>query len=333
MQIKGWTGLAAALLAGAINGSVLMPMKFVRNWAWENTWLLFAICAYVLSPWTVALYSIPHLGAVYGQAGLRVTAVTCLLGVGWGLAVVLFGLAVSTVGLSISSAILYGCSVALGSLGALALIDRSRLLTPDGFKILLWDLVLLLGVLFCAQAGRTREPAAALHDRARTRRGVGISFLAGLLSTLFNIVLAYGDPIRHIAVALGADPSAATNAIWSLAVTSGSVPSIVWCILLLYRNKRWALYRDRFSGRNVLLCMGMGAAWILATVMYGFATTRLGAYGTALGWPVYMSATILAGITWGLALGEWRGASRPSVRLLWAGVGTQVLAIVLLSAV
>jgi hypothetical protein len=51
----------------------------------------------------------------------------------------------------------------------------------------------------------------------------------------------------------------------------------------------------------------------------------------ALGWPVYMSATILAGISWGLLLGEWRGAPRPAVRLLWTGVGAQIFAIVLLS--
>jgi L-rhamnose-H+ transport protein len=330
MQIEGWTGLIAALIAGAINGSVLVPMKLIKHWAWENTWLVFAVCAYVLSPWIVACYSIPHLVAVYERTGWIVTAVTCLLGMGWGVAVVLFGIAVDMVGLSISSAILYGCSVAIGSIGALALIDRSRLLTPGGIKILVWDLVLLLGVLFCAQAGRTKEPAATL-DGARTRRGIAISLLAGLLSTLFNIVLAYGDPIRQNAVSLGADPNAATNAIWSLAVTSGAVPSVLWCVRLLNRNSTWKLYRSRVSLANLPACVGMGVAWIAATVLYGFATTRLGRFGVALGWPVYMSATILAGISWGLLLGEWRGAPRPAVRLLWTGVGAQIFAIVLLS--
>jgi L-rhamnose-H+ transport protein len=330
MQIEGWAGLIAALIAGAINGSVLAPMKIVKHWAWENMWLAFAICAYVLSPWIVAGYSIPHLAVVYERTGWLVTAITCLLGMGWGVAVVLFGIAVDMVGLSISSAILYGCSVAIGSIGALGLIDRSKLLTPGGIKILAWDLVLVLGVLLCAQAGRSKDPAATLHG-ARTRKGVAVSLLAGLLSTLFNIVLAYGDPIRKNAVSLGADPNAATNAIWSLAVTSGAVPSILWCIRLLNRNKTWSLYRSQASAANLLTCAGMGAAWIAATVLYGFATTRLGTFGAVLGWPVYMSATILAGITWGLLLREWKGAPRYAVRLLWTGVGIQIFAIVLLS--
>jgi hypothetical protein len=44
-----------------------------------------------------------------------------------------------------------------------------------------------------------------------------------------------------------------------------------------------------------------------------------------------MSATILVGILWGWGLGEWKGAPRRAIRLLWAGVGTQILSIVLLS--
>jgi L-rhamnose-H+ transport protein len=329
-HVASWTGLAAAVIAGIVNGSVLVPMKFVRNWSWENTWLLFAFCAYVCSPWAVAFYSVPHLLAVYGQAGFVVTALTCVLGMGWGLAVVLFGLAVDIVGLSISSAILYGCSVAIGSLGALFIIDRSRVFTSDGLKILLWDMVLLAGVLCCAQAGRRREPPKT-QDHARTTQGVVISLLAGLLSTLFNIVLAYGQPIRLTALATGASPNSATNAIWSLAVSSGSIPSLVWPVYLLNRNASWSRYRAEGSGRNAILSVSMGAFWILGTVLYGFATTRLGPLGIASGWPLYMSVTILAGISWGLLLGEWRGAPRPSLRLLWAGVGTQIFAIVLLS--
>jgi hypothetical protein len=39
----------------------------------------------------------------------------------------------------------------------------------------------------------------------------------------------------------------------------------------------------------------------------------------------------LTGIFWGLGLGEWRGSPSVSIRYLWIGVSTQILAITLLS--
>jgi L-rhamnose-H+ transport protein len=244
---------------------------------------------------------------------------------------VLFGIAIDLVGLAISTALLYGSSVALGSIGALCLVDASKLRSPDGLRIVAWDLVLLLGVLVCAQAGRTREPAVTI-DGQRTRRGILIALVAGILSTLFNIVLTYGAPIQREAVSLGAGSNLAANAIWSLAVTGGSLPSIFWTIHLLRKNSKWKLYKEAPDSRkNVCMCIGMGVAWISGTVLYGASTVRLGKFGTALGWPIYMSATILVGIAWGWKVGEWQGAPPRAVRLLWTGVAVQILSIALLS--
>ncbi|MGA2113874.1 MAG: L-rhamnose/proton symporter RhaT [Bryobacteraceae bacterium] len=331
MQFESWAGIATVLVAGVIMGSVLVPLKLVKKWAWENTWLVFAASAYLISPWLVAYLTIPNLAVVYENTGSTVVLVTCFLGFGWGFAVVLLGLAVDLVGLSISSALLYGASVALGSLGALCLIDPSRLFTIGGLRVCAFDLVLLVGVLSCAQAGRLRDPPAT-HDRVKARRGVTISLIAGVLSTLFNIVLAYGEPIRNNAIALGADPNLASNAIWSLAVSCGSLPSIAWAIRLLNRNSHWRLFRGEGSGKNISMSVGMGAAWIAGTVLYGVAASRLGRFGAAIGWPVYMSVIILVGIAWGCLLGEWKTAPRLSIRLLWAGVAVQILGIVLLSS-
>jgi L-rhamnose-H+ transport protein len=329
-EIGGFGGVALALIAGCITGSVLIPIKRVRNWAWENTWLVYAVCAYSFSPWIVAAFSVPHLSSVYRNAGLHVTVPTFLLGIGWGLAVALAGKAIDLVGFSISTALLYGSSVALGSLGALFLIDRSKLFSIAGLRILGWDMILLVGVWLCAQAGRSREPTSA-PNKSRTRLGIVVSLLAGVLSTMFNIVLANGAPIRSQAIALGADPNLASNAIWSLAVSAGSLPSIVWCAHLVTRRSYWHLYRKPDSGVNVALCVVMGILWITGTVLYGMSAARLGRLGPAIGWPAYMSAIIITGNAWGWILGEWDGAPVRAVKLLWAGVAVQVVGIVLLS--
>ena len=62
--MNGWNGLTLALLAGVVMGSVLVPMKLIKSWAWEGVWLVYSLCAYLVCPWVVAWFSIPHLGYV-----------------------------------------------------------------------------------------------------------------------------------------------------------------------------------------------------------------------------------------------------------------------------
>lgn len=330
MVSSGLSGLTTVVIAGAVTGSVLAPMKLMKGWRFENIWLIYSIGAYAIAPWAVALFTVPNLFTVYRMVPTEILVFTFLLGMGFGLAVVLSGVAVDLVGLSISTALLYGSSVALGSIGAMVMVEPSRLLTSRGMEVVAWDLILVVGVLFCAQAGRVRDPAAS-SSGARTRRGVVVSLLAGVLSTLFNIVLTYGEPIRQQAIALGANPRLASNAIWALAVSGGSLPSIVWSLRLLSRQQTWGLYRQPGTRWNSSICIGMGIAWIAGTVLYSVGVSRIGRFGTTLAWPIYMSAIILTGIAWGLVLREWRGAPSRAIRYLWMGVGTQVVAIALLS--
>ena len=43
-------GLLLLFVAGAMNGSFTLPMKFTRKWAWENTWLMWTIFALGIFP-------------------------------------------------------------------------------------------------------------------------------------------------------------------------------------------------------------------------------------------------------------------------------------------
>jgi L-rhamnose-H+ transport protein len=65
-------------------------------------------------------------------------------------------------------------------------------------------------------------------------------------------------------------------------------------------------------------------------VLYGSAAGILGPLGPVIGWPVYMSAMILAANFWGWLTGEWKNVSGRPVLLMFAGIGIQILAMVLL---
>ena len=219
-------------------------VQLVKGWAWRRFGRNRDMRLNLPAPWIVAAGQIPHLFLVYQRSSSGMLAGTALLGLGWGLAVVLIGIALDMVGLSISTVLLYGMSVAFGlpSCWALILVDSQKIFSSDGVKIVLWNFVLLAGVALCAKGSSLKEPSN-LRDRSRLRRGIALS-MAGALSTLFNLVLAFGRPLQQTAIALGAPRHLASNVIWALAVSAGSLPSIVWCIYLLTRNRSWSRFRE-----------------------------------------------------------------------------------------
>jgi L-rhamnose-H+ transport protein len=312
-----------------------LPLKFARDWKFDNIWLLYSFLAYLLAPWLVAAATVPKLGEVYAEAGLLTCLLTALFGLGWGVAVVLNGMAVAMVGLSLANVLLMGSSIAIGSLLPMLLTARDHILTSDGLTILVLDLVMLVGVFLCAHAGRVRAREGSVTstpEQSVAMRGIAICLIAGMLATCFNGALAYGEPIARAATRLGASDFSSANAIWALAVGAGSLPSLILCSLRLSQETGWKLYRNNFAF-NLGLCLLMAFLWIAGTVIYGAAARMLGSLGPAIGWPVYMSGVILISGMWGWLTREWRDASSAAVRSMLAGIAVQVAAILALSRI
>ncbi|MCE5308002.1 MAG: hypothetical protein LLG20_10175 [Acidobacteriales bacterium] len=327
-------GIALVLFAGIVGGSVLAPMKFVRGWKWEHTWLLYVFCAYFLSPWLMAFATVPHLGAVYVAGDWGVVLPTALFGFLWGCSLVFYGVAYDIVGLSLTSGIILGASVALGSLLPLTVLHTEQAKSANPLAIAAADTVMLAGVLLCAWAGDLREKvqsqAVSRPRDPRFRTGILICLAAGVVSTAFNMALVWGAPLARHAERLGADPFYAANAIWSISASVGSLPSLALTMIKIGRNNSWRGYLGGKAGRNISLCVFMGVMWICGTALYGSAAGILGPLGPVIGWPIYMSSMILASNFWGWLTGEWKHVSGRPVRLMFLGIGIQILAMVIL---
>jgi L-rhamnose-H+ transport protein len=324
--------LAVVIAAGALGSATLLPMKFVRQWRWENMWLVYALNAYLLFPLLMAWITVPGLRSVYTQAGSMVVTEVLLFGFGWGVSVVMLGIAAAAVGLAVSTGIILGCSIALGSLIPLLLLGSDQFLTWEGARIALGDLLVLAGVLCCARAAQLREPDAAVAQVGTRLRGRGllICFVAGLLTPLLNFALASGKPIVALAIEHGASNSQAANSVWGLAVSAGSLPSILYCCFLLARNRSLPDYLTPRRAINVVLCLTMAALFIASTIGYGFGATRMGELGPVIGWPVYVSSLLIGNSFWGWMTGEWRGAPRSAAVAMALGIALQVAGIIVL---
>ena len=101
-----YAGWMYVLSAGIFQGSFMLPMKWTRGWAWENTWLVFAATAYLVCPWLLVFLTVPEAAATYAGVTSRQFAIVIAMGALWGIGALTFGLGVDAVGLSIGFAVI-----------------------------------------------------------------------------------------------------------------------------------------------------------------------------------------------------------------------------------
>jgi len=51
--------------------------------------------------------------------------------------------------------------------------------------------------------------------------------------------------------------------------------------------------------------MIMAFLWIGSFYMYGIGTSRIGQLGSIIGWPIFITLSIIVGTFWGIWNGEW----------------------------
>jgi L-rhamnose-H+ transport protein len=327
-------GLCLLVLAGAMNGSFTLPMKFTRQWSWENTWLAWTLFALGLFPPLLTLFTVPMLGQVYSQAGPAAVATVAACGAGWGISQIFFGLAVDAVGIALAFSVILGLSAALGTLIPLLRFHPEKMLTGAGLALLLGVALVLAGISVCAVAGRKREAALGQGPAGRPSVMKGLFFcsISGLGSALVNFGLAFGGPLIAAAQQVGAATLWAPNAVWLPLMCAGGVPNLLYCLYLLRKNHTGAKFGAPSTAFHWALAALMALFWFGSTVMYGVATVKLGELGTVLGWPLFMSLIVITASVWGVATGEWKNAGKQPLLVMSTGVAVLVLAVFVLSA-
>jgi L-rhamnose-H+ transport protein len=328
MPLLGPSGAATlALGAGILNGSFATPTRFMTGWKWENVWALWALFAMLILPWAVALVTVPHLLASYQTVEVRQAFLLVIaFGAGYGIAAICFGLGVDAIGIALNFAIALGTATVVGSAIPLFSFHAGSAFTRQGLVIEGGIAIITLGVVLCGIAGRRKErdQAKQLNEtqrpHARFARGLGFALVAGAGSAFQNLGLAFGGPLLRRTAELGTQQSFQANVIWAPLLTATFVPYLLFCARLWKKNRSWSLFFAPQTRSHWFFGFLMGALWFSSIVGYGAAASGLGDLGPVLGWPLFMSAIILTSNIWGLALGEWRGATRSALVTMFVGL-------------
>ena len=323
-------GYLLVISAGILQGSFMLPMKFTRRWAWENTWLGFTSTAYLLWPWLLVLLTLPHLGSIYAATSYRSIMLVELFGLGWGLGALTFGLGVDLLGLGLGFTIILGFSASAGTLIPMAFLSPEKLARPQGLLTLASIVLVLGGLVLCSSGGKirdARQKTAKDEKKSSFGLGVAICIASGLLSSCGNLGFAFGGEVIQRAIEKGARPSMAGNSLWALMTIPLFLCNASYCFYLLKKHGTRSRFFEPGTGLYWILAATMGLLWMGGFVCYAPGTRLLGPLGASVGWAIMLSAMVIMANVWGFLTGEWKDAGQKAHLFLLSGVVTLIVAI------
>lgn len=331
-------GIAWTALAGVLSGNCMLPMKFCRRWKWENVWLVFSLVSLAVLPLLLAGLTVHRLTDVYRAATTDALLLTFLLGMGWGVAQVLFGLSVTRLGLGLTYAIVVGLGALLGTVvplfsGVLAHLDAAKRVELAAGVCGMVAGIAISGFAGWKKESHGRTQGAAMGAAKSTSYGkpVALAVLCGVMAPMLNFAFVAGQPIAASAMACGNAPFAAGFAVWPIALLGGLVPNLVYAVWLLQTRKTWSVFVGGAADGG--LAVGMAVLWMSAFAVYGVGANVLGPLGLSVGWGLMQVFMIGTATCAGIWTGEWREAPPAALRYRNAGIGALLAATLLLAMV
>lgn len=327
-------GIILAIGAGLMLGLYALPEKFTKDFKFENTWGLFFMLTMFLVPIVASITLINDFSNVFAAVPTDVLFKMAGASVLWGIGVMMWGKAINHIGLSLGFSLFIGTVILVGSILPFLVDD----LPPQNtfLTILAGLAVVLIGVLFNAKAGLTREKD---EEKTNSNEGKGsmvtgilIAVVGGLLATGFSYANAVGRPFIHEAC------QAAGNPEWVTAVgvmfpifISGGIVMAAYFAWQLSAKKAWGDFKTHNFGKNFMLILVMAIFHYAASALFAFAAFKLGEIGNTVGYAIFNTACVATAIVSGIVTGEWLKASAKAKNYLYLSLACMIVGIIIIA--
>jgi L-rhamnose-H+ transport protein len=318
-------GILLAAGSGLCMGLCFLPMRYMKAFAWENTWFVWVLFSCLLFPPLIAYLTIPSLAAVYQETGARLNLIMLAVGLVAGTSGIFFGLGLARIGMALANSLSNGVSLAIGSFIPL-IVQHPEVLNEYVGMVLIAGLGLSIGgVCFCAWAGSQSEHESEYMDssnlpqlrRRAVLNGIILSIAAGLLTPLLNLGLAFAGEFADAAKRQGASQAFMSFALYVPYLGTSFVSNGIYCAVLWKKNGSYRQFKDRRGLVFTAMAVGMAAIWIVGNILYGWAMPWMQSYGPILGWPISLASTTVAATVAEYLYGDWKGKA---LRILFFGV-------------
>ena len=325
----GWHIVGASMAA-----SFYAPIERVKKWSWETTWAVAGLFSWILLPIGVSLLLLPSFHDFYAAIGTSLLLKVALFGAMWGVGNVSYGLTMRYLGMSLGIGVAIGVTLIVGTLvpplthgqAAMLFSTRSGLITMCGV------LVALIGVAIVSWAGHQKEVQLKGHlEEFSVGIGLFLAVMCGIFSSGMSFAIDAAQPMQSAAISLGVNPLYAALPSYVIIMGGGAVINMAYCFVRLAVLPRLSLRRDFSQDRstlakNAVLASTGGVMWYLQFFFYAWGAANIPQHLSYVNWMLHMSIYVLCGGLVGLALGEWAGVKKRSIRLLLAGIAVIIAA-------
>lgn len=312
------TGLHA--IGGICASTCYLPYQKVKQWSWGTYWLVQAFFAWIFMPILIGWITVPGFFEILFHAPKSVLWGAFLLGAVYGFGGMSFGFAIRHIGYSLTYTIAIGLSAILGTFMPLIIYGGlvEYFTAPGGSIILLGMVLALLGVALSGHAGFKKEKdLLALKGESvqfNMKSGLVLVIIAGVLSAVFNISLAHGQPISDMAAQNGAGYFEG-NAKYIVSTSGTFIVNFIWFFIAGIRQKTLGEFTAR-SGiktsirlKNFFWSFLSGSLWFAQFFFYGLGHVKMGKF-QFISWVLHMSMLIFFSYVVGVIMKEWKNVSR-----------------------
>ena len=334
-------GLFIIAVGSLGQSSSYVPIKKVKNWAWESFWLVQGIFAWLVFPYLGALLAVPE-GHTLGEiiaSGDGAAWKALFFGVLWGVGGLTFGLSMRYLGVALGQSIALGTCSAFGTLIP-AMLAGTKLFEGKGLILLISVSVAIAGIAVIGFAGSLRaqnmtdeQKKAAVKDFA-LGQGLLVALLAGVMSACFSLGIEAAAPIREAAIAMGTEALYAGLPAILIITVGGFMTNAVYCLFQNVKNKT---LKDYFGVpanvfiNNILFTALAGILWYsqFFGLELGKSFLTPGTVMMAFSWSILMSLNITFSNVWGIILKEWKGVKPATIGVLVLGMGILIFSLII----
>jgi len=337
-------GLLIIAVGSFGQSSSYVPIKKVKDWAWECFWLTQGVFAWLVFPYLGAMLAVPSGISLFeilstsnssgGVAAWKVVGYGAL----WGVGGLTFGLSMRYLGVAMGQSLALGTCSAFGTLIP-ALLKGDNLFRGDGLILFIGVCIAIAGISVIGYAGSLRDKNMSEEEKRKAvkdfalKKGILIALLAGVMSACFSLGLDAGAPIIAKAKELGASDLLAQNPVTLLVTIGGFFTNAIFCIYSNVKNqtgKQYFSVNGNILVNNLLFCSLAGILWYSQFFGLGMGKSFLqeNPVMLAFSWSILMSLNVLFSNLWGVLLKEWKGAGQKTIIVLSAGLIILVMSII-----
>lgn len=315
------SSICPIIIAGLMNGSFVIPARYVKSFVNEKIWLYHSIIGLAIIPWIILFLTLPNAFHDYTLLHQSILLFLIFGGIVFGLGQVCFAYAIESIGIALSFTINLGIGVTIGSM--FVVFYKSAFLTTEGLFVTLAVFLIVCSLIVYYFAGKNQSQKN-IGNHSRYHAGWWLATLAGFASGFQNITF--------IIVASHHTAFQAENSfwVWPPFLLAASIPMFLGFFYRMNKPQTDSLINGTTIVRNLTLITLMGLFFTGSLALYSGGMGQLSHQQQIIGWPAFMVSIIFASQAWGWLQGK-SSATLKSTFYMFCSAALLVMAIIILA--